>query len=186
MAHHRARERPRRRHGRVATGIRAQHCGASRPGIRRTHRADARQLLRRDAHCVAGHRPRVDQSIARHRGEPVRRAHVGVMKLVPAMRSVRTSAAPCGRLSRSRVTRFSAAGVIIDVGVVVNVRDIGDVRDPCVRYVHVVEVTAAHAVPRNVRLPVSQRAPAIAPAETAAETDADAPVAAPEPRDQRG
>src|SRR5690349_4832379 len=74
--------------------------------------------------------------------------------------------------------------MIIDVGVVIDIGDIhiGDVRS-C--DVDAVEVTAAHAVPRNIRFTKAQGAPTVA-AKASTEADTHAPSGAAKPRNQRG
>ena len=71
------------------------------------------------------------------------------------------------------------SAVIVDVVVVVNIVDGGDVRDPRIADVHVAEITAAHSVPRDERLTKSQRAPAKASAESEAEVHTPARAAKP-------
>src|SRR5581483_2602343 len=61
------------------------------------------------------------------------------------------------------------------VRVVVDVRDVGDVRDPGVIHIHVPEIVAAHVVRRNVRFAVAQREPAY---PWSAKRKADAPMIA--------
>src|SRR5258708_25263556 len=80
------------------------------------------------------------------------------------------------RIARSRVVVDEV--VVIDIR---NVRDIGDVR---VGDVHLIEVTAAHAIPWDKRLAKSQRAPAIASAVT--EPEAHAPARPAKESHERG
>jgi hypothetical protein len=69
--------------------------------------------------------------------------------------------------------------MIVDVVVVVNIVDGGDVRDPRIADVHVAEITATHSVPRDERFTVSKWAPAKASTESEAEVHTPAWAAKP-------
>ena len=73
------------------------------------------------------------------------------------------------------------SAMIVDVVVVVNIVDGGDIRDPRIADIHVAEITAAYSVPRNERLTKSQRAPA--EASTESEADVRTPARAAKPGD---
>src|SRR5258708_40340386 len=79
---------------------------------------------------------------------------------------------------------IAASLVIVHVGVVVDIGDVRNIRDMRVGDVHLVEVAAAHAVPGNVGLAKTQRAPAIA--VSAAEANSYAPSPTAKPRHQGG
>ena len=70
------------------------------------------------------------------------------MTTVRPVRSTTTAAA-------RRLSRATFARMIIDVGVVVNVRDVRNVRDVSIGDVYAVEVSAAHSIPREVRFPIT-------------------------------
>src|SRR6185503_240315 len=108
--------------------------------------------------------------------------HVCVPDIVVGPVGTTTSAAR-GRVS-GPATVSPTARMTSDVGVVVDVRDVhfGDVR---IGDVHAIEVTAAHAIPRNVRFAEAERAPAIS-APASAEPDAYAPAGTAKPRHQGG
>jgi hypothetical protein len=74
------------------------------------------------------------------------------------------------------IARGDTAMVEVAVVDVVNVRD---VCDASVGDIYAIEITAARAIPGDVSLTITQRAPA----KTSPETNANAPPAAAEPRD---
>src|SRR5437870_2106917 len=72
--------------------------------------------------------------------------------------------------------------VAVPITIVIIVRDVGNIRDAGVGYVHSLKIIAAAAVPGNEWLAVAKRAPAV----STSERNPDAEVAASEPRDERG
>ena len=66
------------------------------------------------------------------------------------MRTIWSTTAANRRLSRATFARM-----IVDVGVVVDIRDVSNIRDVRVGDVYVIKVSAAHSIPRDVRFPIT-------------------------------
>ena len=54
-----------------------------------------------------------------------------------------------------RFSRATFARMIVDVGVVVDIRDVSNIGDVSVGDVYAIEVPATHAIPRDVRFPIT-------------------------------
>jgi hypothetical protein len=132
---------------------------------------DSRQLIGSNPHCISGDWTGVHQRVARNRSESVWRVHVGIANVVvDPIPSIAVSATA----NRLRM--------IVDVGVVIDIRNVRYVGDMRIGDVDAVEISPAHAVPRDEWLAVAKRAPSV----SAAKTNAHAPARATEPGDQRG
>ena len=150
------------------TRIYAQNAGL-RGRNRRSHRhRGAMNFALGNPHCMPAHRLRIYQYGVRHRCNCPRHGLVCVVDVYVVVVTVYGG------------DSCDIGGVVRDVVVVGDVRDVGDAR---IADVHVVKIIPAGSVGRNVRLAVAQGEPRDPAA--AAETHTYTQVASAHPRDQR-
>src|SRR5581483_6248670 len=146
---------------RSSTGVHSQRAGPGRFNGNPADSSGVRNCVVRNPHDCLPHWTRVDNNVARNRRETSRRLRVGIAEV----------------WKRASINTPRAWPVVI---VVIVIRDIGDVHDPCVADVYIAEVTSSHAVPGEERFPIPERAPA----KASAESERDTPVRTAEPGHQ--